>query len=269
MSFPIFPAKHTLKELYGAREIVHYRRQVGRMPSLSAPKGILFCLERGLPWRLRWRVPVRRAGGMNGDLFELKKPKGTIGIMTGFGGGSPMTVELAEEFAAMGVKCMILMTWGGILQPELEPGDIVVIDRAIRDEGASYHYLPPARLVNADAALADELIGAIQSRGGKCSRGTTWTTDAPFRETVEEIQQYQSEGVKTVEMESAGLFTIGQIRNIPTVSVVVGMDKLAELRWQVPEKLSQIMHSLELVYQSSLEVLKARASQAGESPISS
>ena len=80
---------------------------------------------------------------------------------------------------------------------------------------------------------------------------------------MEEIQQYQSEGVKTVEMESAGLFTIGQIRNIPTVSVVVGMDKLAELRWQVPEKLSQIMHSLELVYQSSLDVLKARASKAG------
>ena len=144
-----------------------------------------------------------------------------------------------------------------------------MIDQAIRDEGASYHYLPPARYVNADADLADELVGAIQSRGGKCSRGTTWTTDAPFRETVEEIQQFQSEGVKTVEMESAGLFTIGQIRNIPTVSVVVGMDKLAELRWQVPEKLSQIMHSLELVYQSSLDVLKARASKAGESPSSS
>ena len=101
MSFPLHPAKHTLKELYGAREIVAYRRQVGRMPSLSAPEGILFCLERGLPWRLRWQIPVRRAGGMNGDLYELKKPKNKIGIMTGFGGGSPMTVELAEEFAAM------------------------------------------------------------------------------------------------------------------------------------------------------------------------
>jgi uridine phosphorylase len=263
MSFPIFPAKHTLKELYGAREIVGYRRQVGRMPSLAEPKGILFCLERGLPWRLRWRVPVRRAGGMNGDLYELKKPKNTIGIMTGFGGGSPMTVELAEEFAAMGVKYMVLMTWGGILQPDLKHGDIVVIDQAIRDEGTSYHYLPPAKYVNADPVLADELVEAIQSRGGKCTRGTTWTTDAPFRETVDEIQQYQLEGVKTVEMESAGLFTIGLVRKIPTVSVVVGMDKLAEFRWQVPENLSQIMHSLELVYQASLDVLRSRASISG------
>lgn len=260
MSFPIYPDKHRLPELYGAREIVGYRKKIGRMPSLSAPEGILLCLERGLPWRLRWREPVRRAGGMNGDLYELKKPKNKIGIMTGFGGGSPMTVELAEEFAAMGVKCMILMTWGGILQPDLAPGDIVVIERAIRDEGTSYHYLAPAKYVEADAALADQLAAAIRARGKTCSRGTTWTTDAPFRETPEEIRQYQSEGVKTVEMESAGLFTVGQIRRIPTVSVVVGMDRLAELRWQVPERLSEIFHSLEVVYSASLDVLRRRLS---------
>lgn len=256
MSYPIHPDKHKLTELYGAREIVAYRKQIGRMPSLSSPESILFCLERGLPWRLRWRVPVAKAGGMNGDLYALKKPRDKIGIMTGFGGGSPMTVELAEEFAAMGVKRMILMTWGGILQPDLKPGDIIVIDRAIRDEGTSYHYLPPAKYVDANAELADQLIAAIKARGGTPSRGVTWTTDAPFRETVEEIRQYQSEGVKTVEMESAGLFTVGQVRDIPTVSVVVGMDSLAELRWQVPERLDEILRSLELVYRASLDLLK-------------
>src|SRR6266545_2682720 len=107
--------------------------------------------------------------------------------MTGFGGGSPMTAELAEEFVAMGVKCMILMTWGGLLQPGLKPGDIIVIERAIRDEGTSYHYLPPAKYVDANKELADELMDAIRRRSGQCSRGTTWTTDAPFRETPEEI----------------------------------------------------------------------------------
>jgi len=256
MKYPIYPDKHRLRELYGAREIVGYRKQVGRMPSLTSPEGVLFCLERGLPWRMRWRIPIKRAGGMNGDLYELKKSKGKVGIMTGFGGGSPMIVELAEEFVVMGAQRMILMTWAGTLQPDLNPGDIVVIDRAIRDEGTSYHYLPPAKYIDADAQLADRLIEAIQARSGTCSRGTTWTTDAPFRETVEEIRQYQSEGVKTVEMESAGLFTIGQVRQISTVSVVVAMDSLAEFRWQVPENLNKILHSLELVYQASLDVLK-------------
>ena len=256
MSFPIYPEKHKLKEMYGAKEIVGYRKQVGRMPTLASPQGILFCLERGLPWRLRWKIPVKRAGGMNGDLYALKKPKDKVGIMTGFGGGSPMTVELAEEFAAMGVKCMILMTWGGLLQPDLKPGDIIVIDRAIRDEGTSYHYLPPAKYVDANTQLADQLVDVICASGGTCTRGTTWTTDAPFRETVEEIKQYQEEGVKTVEMESAGLFTVGQVRNIPTVSVVIGMDNLSEYRWQVPRRLDTILQSLELVYSASLKLLK-------------
>lgn len=258
MNFPIYPDKYKLRELYGAKEIVNYRKQIGRMPSLPSPEGVLFCLERGLPKRMRWRVPVTRAGGMNGDLYALKKPKGKIGIMTGFGGGSPMTVELAEEFAAMGVKCMILMTWGGTLQPDLKPGDIVVIDRAIRDEGTSYHYLPPAKYVDSDSQLADQLIQAIHSRGGTCSRGMTWTTDAPYRETVDEIKQYQSEGVKTVEMESAGLFTVGKVRGIPAASVVVGMDSLAGLRWQAPDRLDEIMTSLQLVYRASLDVLKGK-----------
>ena len=258
MSFPIYPEKHKLKEMYGAKEIVGYRRQIGRMPSLSSPQGILFCLERGLPWRLRWKIPVKRAGGMNGDLYALKKPKGKVGIMTGFGGGSPMTVELAEEFAAMGVRCMILMTWGGLLQPDLKPGDIIVIDKAIRDEGTSYHYLPPAKYVDANTELADQLVDIICASGGKCTRGTTWTTDAPFRETVEEIKQYQGEGVKTVEMESAGLFTVGLVRNIPAVSVVVGMDNLSEYRWQVPDSLDDILYSLELVYGASLRLLTNR-----------
>ena len=256
MSYPIYPDKYKLEELYGAQEIVGYRKQVGRMPSLSSPKGVLFCLERGLPRRMRWRVPVKRVGGMNGDLYELRKPRGKVGIMTGFGGGSPLTAELAEEFVAMGVQRMILMTWAGTLQPDLNAGDIIVIDRAIRDEGTSYHYLPPAKYIDADAQLADELMAAIQAQSGTCSRGTSWTTDAPFRETVEEIRQYKLEGVKAVEMESAGLFTIGQVRKVATVSVVVAMDSLGELRWKVPENLTKILSSLELVYRASLEVLK-------------
>lgn len=255
MSFPIYPEKHKLKALYGAQEIVEYRKQVGRMPKLSSPEGVLFCLERGLPRRMRWRIPVEFAGGMNGDLYALKKPAGKIGIMTGFGGGSPMTAELAEEFAAMGVRRMILMTWGGTLQNDLKPGDIVVVDRAIRDEGASYHYLPPSKYIEADGPLVDRLSEAIRARGGACTRGATWTTDAPFRETPEEIRQFQSEGVKTVEMESAGLFTIGRVRSIPTASVVIGMDSLGNMRWQVPERLDAIMHSLELVYAAALDVL--------------
>jgi uridine phosphorylase len=95
----------------------------------------------------------------------------------------------------------------------------------------------------------------MQIRGAQCTVGTTWTTDAPYRETREEVLQYQAEGVKTVEMESAGLFTVGQVRGIQTASVVVGMDSLATLQWRTPERLDTIARSLEVVYAAAVEVL--------------
>ena len=254
MSFPNYPDKQKLPSLLTADELVAYRARLGRMPKVK-PEGVLFCLERGLPQRMRWRIPVTRAGAMNADVYSVKKTKGRVAVLTSFGGGSPMVMELAEELAVMGVKKMVLMTWGGTLQTDLKPGDIVVCNRAIRDEGASHHYLPPTKYIDADEALVNELVSAIQKRGAQCAVGTTWTTDAPYRETREEVIQYQAEGVKTVEMESAGLFTVGQVRGVQTASVVIGMDSLASLRWEAPKSLDSIMKSLEAVYAAAIEVL--------------
>jgi len=254
MSFPNYPHKHNLDSLLTADDLVAYRERLGRMPKVK-PEGVLFCLERGLPHRMRWRIPVERAGAMNADVYAVKKTKGKVAVLTSFGGGSPMVMELAEELAVMGAKKMILMTWGGTLQSDLKPGDIVVCNRAIRDEGASHHYLPPAKYVEANESLVNALVDAIRTRGAECVVGTTWTTDAPYRETREEVMEYQAEGVKTVEMESAGLFTVGQVRAVQAASVVIGMDSLASLHWQTPERLDGIMHSLEIVYAAAIDVL--------------
>jgi purine-nucleoside phosphorylase len=255
MSFPNYPDKHQHETMFSAAEIVAYRQRLGRQLKMDPPHGVLFCLERGLPERMRWRIPVRRAGSLNADVHALKKAKNPVAILTNFGGGSTLVVELAEELAVMGAKKMLLMTWAGALQLDLKPGDIVVCDRALRDDGVSQHYLPPAKYIDGDGPLAGQLAAAIRARGGTCRTGATWTTSAPYRETREEVRQYQSEGVQVVEMETAGLFTIGQVRGIPTASVVVVMDSLATLEWQAPEKLDGIFRSLELVYAACLDVL--------------
>ena len=254
MNFPNYPEKHKLEPLFNAEDLVAYRERLGRMPKVK-PAGVLFCLERGLPHRMRWRIPVERAGSMNADVYAVKKTKGKVAVLTSFGGGSPMVVELAEELAVMGARRMILMTWGGILQTDLKPGDIVVCEEAIRDDGTSHHYLPHEKIIRADGALVNELVDAIRRRGSQCTVGRTWTTDAPYRETREEVMQYQAEGVKTIEMESAGLFTVGQVRGIQTASVVVGMDSLATLQWQTAERLDEIARSLEVVYTAAIDVL--------------
>ena len=255
MSFPNYPEKHLAESVLKAEDIVAYRKRLGRLPALEPLHGALFCLERSLPKRMGWRIPVRKIGSMNADLCEVRRKPNRVVILTNFGGGAPIVVELAEELAVMGVKKMILLTWAGFLQPGLKPGDIVVCQRAIRDDGVSQHYLPPGKYIDADASLAAQLADAIRARGADCVTGDTWTTSAPYRETRQEILQYQSEGVQVVEMESAGLFTVGKLRNIPTTAVVVTMDSLAGGEWKVPEKLDRIFQSLELVYAAALETL--------------
>ena len=257
MTFPNHPGKQGDESLLSAEDIVAYRGQLGRMPALGSMQGALFCLERGLPRRMRWRIPVAAAGSMNAQVQTVKKTKGRVAVLTDFGGGSPIVVELAEELAVMGAKRMILMTWGGSLQPDLQPGDIVVCDRAVRDEGASQHYLPPERYIAADPVLVERLAEGIRARGGRSVIGSTWTTDAPYRETEAEVRAYQSEGVKTVEMEAAGLFTVGRVRGLPTAAVVVVMDSLAAYRWQAPGSLAPIQAALEIVYAAAIDVLDA------------
>ncbi len=255
MSFPNFSEKHHLASLLTAEKIVEYRKHLGRMPKMDTIHGALFCLERSMPERMRRQVPVRPAGSINAEIHAVKRAQNPVAVLTDFGGGSSIVVELAEELAVMGAKKMALMTWGGTLQPDLKPGDIVVCNRALRDDGVSQHYLPPARYIEADHTLASQLEAAIRSRGASCSAGSTWTTAAPYRETPEEIRQYQGEGVKVVEMEAAGLFTVGQVRSLATAAVVVVMDSLATLEWKVPEKLDNIFHSLEIVYLACIDVL--------------
>lgn len=255
MNYPIFPDKTQHGSLLTADNIVRYRRHLGRMPQLPASYGALFCLERGLPDRMRRKIPVRKAGNMNAQIHTTRRMKKPVAILTDFGGGAPIVVELAEELAVMGANKMILMTWGGSLQPDLVPGDIVVCNRALRDDGVSQHYLPHEKYIDGDPLLAGEMIAAIRNHGATCTLGTTWTTSAPYRETREEVQKYRNENIKVVEMESAGLFTIGQVRNIPTISVVVVMDNLATLEWKAPEKLDDIFQALELVYTASIEIM--------------
>ncbi len=238
-----------------ASDIVAYRRRLGRHPKIENLKGVLFCLERGLPRKLRWKIPAHLVGRMNGDVYGIKRTQDKVVVITDFGGGSPIVAELAEEFAAMGAQKMILLTWGGGLQTTLAAGDIIVCDRAARDEGTSSHYLPPAPYVDGNSSLAGSLNERIKSKGINCKLGLTWTTDAPYRETRQAIEHYQSEGALTVEMESAGLFTIGQVRAVKTASLVVVMDNLAAYKWIVPDRLTPIQKSLEIAYRAAIDVL--------------
>jgi uridine phosphorylase len=255
MPFPNYPDKHLGQAIFSPQDIVTFRRRLGRMPRIDPPENIILCLQRGLPERLRRRHPYYKAGRLMGDLYLLKRSRAKTAVMTNFGIGAPLIASLAEELIAWGAKRLISISWTGGLQANLKPGSIVIGEHAIRDEGTSHHYLPAGKFVNADEQLVEKLMETFKSMGQEFAVGTTWTTDAPYRETIDEVRQYQAEGVLTVEMESAGLLAIGQARSVQTASIFVVGDTLADFNWKAPHDLRIVEDSLEKAYAAAIAAL--------------
>lgn len=258
MPFPNFPNKYQGEAVMQPAGTIEMRKRFGQFPKSDPPNGLIFCMKNGLPEQLRWKNPVQKIGRIMGDMFLVKRTRGRVGVLSNFGIGAPVIASLAEEMIVFGVKQFIILSWGGALQKNLKAGDIVVSDKAIRDEGVSHHYLPSEEYAFADPFLTEKISNKFISNSVPFVTGATWTTDAPYRETKEEILKYQSENVKVVEMEIAALFALAKIRKVQAASVVVVADSLADLAWQSPTDMQAINRSFELSYSAVIDVLNEK-----------
>ncbi len=147
------------------------------------------------------------------------------------GVGAPLAAGLLEEVIAFGCRKFIVCGGCGVLQQEVAVGHLIVVSGAVRDEGVSYHYLPPARAVSANAAGVTALVETLTRRGVPHTIGKTWTTDAPYRETPNQIARRKAEGCLTVEMESAALMAVAEFRGVTLGQVLYGGDDLSGAEW--------------------------------------
>jgi uridine phosphorylase len=112
-----------------------------------------------------------------------------------------------------GCRLLINITSAGQISNLQAPPYFILVDRALRDEGTSYHYLAPSDYSDAPTALLDDLVGAFDDLDLDVLQGPTWTTDAPFRETNQAIEAMRARGLLAVEMENAALYAFAQARN--------------------------------------------------------
>lgn len=131
--------------------------------------------------------------------------------------GAPFAVLVAEQLFASGCKLLISVTSAGQLKSMRPPPYFVLIERALRDEGTSYHYLPPAEFSELDPELLAKVAGAFESVRVPVDRGAVWTTDAPYRETQSTIDRMTGRGLLAVEMEAAALYAFAEARRRPVV----------------------------------------------------
>jgi uridine phosphorylase len=141
------------------------------------------------------------------DTFTLAGQ--TVGII-GCAVGAPFAVLVAEELFASGCRLLVSITSAGEITSAGRIPYFVLIERALRDEGTSYHYATPSDYGAADPYLLARAAEALSVNGMHAVVGSTWTTDAPFRETAEAIEAARTKGVLAVEMESAALYTFAR-----------------------------------------------------------
>lgn len=165
-----------------------------------------------------WLVETGRATRVSGwpcfhtTMYSVESEGLTFGIIARTIGG-PYAVLIAEQLAAAGVEWIIGLTSAGRIAPDLPLPCLVVATTAIRDEGTSLHYLPPAQEVACPGSIPFLLAPELAATGWTVRSGPVWTTDAPYRETLTQLQHWADEGVLAVEMQAASLFAFAHARN--------------------------------------------------------
>ncbi len=144
------------------------------------------------------------------EMFELETEAGVIGVV-GCAVGASFAVLVAEQLFASGCQLLVSITSAGQIVPVNNPPYFVLIDRALRDEGTSYHYLPASDYVTISPDML-ELGRILLLNNLNIKQGGAWTTDAPFRETDEAISYARSEGLLAVEMEAAALYAFAEAK---------------------------------------------------------
>ena len=227
MPFPQLPAKHRWKPLFTASD---FQRYVATRRGRSVPKAPGSVV---MVFGSRWRTYLPRAfRGTFDPRIGIYRARRKVGVVLVDGPGAPFASIVVEELAALGVKRFVIVGLAGSLQPRLAPGSLVLCTKAIRDEGTSQHYHRPALFARPDRDLTELLQDDLQRSGTSCVRGPSWTTDAIYRETRQEIRRYRRAGVLTVEMEAAAVFAVARRLRVKAAALFVVSDLLVETGWE-------------------------------------
>ena len=147
------------------------------------------------------------------------------------GVGAPLAAGFLEEVIALGCKKFIACGGAGVLDSQIAIGHILVPTVAVRDEGTSYHYLPPGREVSATPEAVAAIEKVLVEHNCDYILTKTWTTDAIYRETVAKVQLRASEGCLAVEMEAAAFFAVARFRGVQFAQLLYGGDDVSSSEW--------------------------------------
>jgi uridine phosphorylase len=145
--------------------------------------------------------------------------------------GAALAAGTFEELIALGCRKFVACGSAGVLKPELKRGTVVIPSLAVRDEGISYHYCPPAREIEADRKVVKKLESVLIKHGINYEIGKTWTTDGFYRETKSKIDKRSKEGCIAVDMECSALIAVANFRKVVFGQYLAAGDDVSGEEW--------------------------------------
>lgn len=235
--------------------LLAYRRANRQLPDFPPPRTVIFAPQKSLAEYVLRRHSVKRIKGFLGEFHLLKRMNGHVALSTNFGIGSPVIGGLTDEFAALGVRQFILIGMAGGLQPDLTTGSLVIATSAIRGEGVSGHYLPPNRTVDSSPVLVQGIGQLLTNKNHPHRLGTTWTTDAPFRELRADVLDHQQRGVLAVDMEAAAMLAVTTANGCLGLAMFAIADQLSGGEWRMASDLRPAQLGLSILFDAAFETV--------------
>ncbi|MDR9381981.1 MAG: nucleoside phosphorylase [Natronomonas sp.] len=188
--------------------------------------------------------------------FEYQALSDSVGFVPvqQIGVGAPVAAIATEKVIAAGAECVVMLGGSAALQPDFSPDAALLPTRAVRDEGASYHYLPPDETLCPTPELLNGLGETFSEHGVETHRGPTWTTSALFRETIPQLEHYRREGFVSLGMETSAIWAVCRYRGVDTATVH-GIDGYGLPGEQVPTE--ALTRRLPALLDPTVEALEA------------
>ena len=210
---PLFRAKdHDQPSVFKVENLIREARRQGNLGVVDVPAVCLLDPDGDTIRHLKQTGRATRSTDWacyHSELWLTEVHGRQIGIIP-CAVGAPYAVLVAEQLVASGCSLVISITSAGAITPLGAAPYFVLIERAWRDEGTSIHYLPPSEWSRLAQSLSDRLADAFDELDEPVHRGSSWTTDAPFRETADAIMRAERAGIHAVEMEAAALYAFAE-----------------------------------------------------------
>ena len=167
------------------------------------------------------------AGSLTTKVFEYKNSLIAISPL-----GGPAAASLMEELSVFGINEFIAIGSAGCLDENVK-NKFLLVQKAIRDEGLSYHYLKPSTFVSTNPQLNNRIEIYLKKNQLEYKKSITWTNDAYYRETQEKVEMAKSLGAVAVEMECASWCAVAKYRDFKFSQILYFSDLLKQEGWDM------------------------------------